>query len=405
MDVNKLIARVKALLLTPRTEWPIIADEPASAADLYKNYIAILALIPAVFTFIKMSFIGMSVPFAGTIRIGVGAGLKDLVIGYILSLVLVYVLALIINALAPTFGAQKNQEQALKVVAYAYTASWVSGVGQIVPYLSILILFAGGLYSIYLLYLGLPSTMKCPPQKAMGYTITAILIAIVLNILVAAVLGTNAMFSISRNNDVIFDKDSSLGRLDQWSRDVEQAGKKIEAAQKAGDSQAQAEAVNEMIGAALGGTNVEPLPLDRLKTFVPESLMGRARTDLTARNSMSPPMKYSKVNATYADDSGRVARLEITDTGGARLLLTMAGLVGEREQQSSNGYEKTYRSDGAFVREKWHDNRGEYTVLVGDRFSVSLTGDAEDIDDLKEAVQTVDLRGLAALRNLGVAKN
>ena len=47
-----LVERVKAILLTPKTEWPVIAREPGDVAYLFKNYVAILAAIPAVCGFI-----------------------------------------------------------------------------------------------------------------------------------------------------------------------------------------------------------------------------------------------------------------------------------------------------------------------------------------------------------------
>ena len=62
MDFSKLIARVQALLLTPKTEWPVIAAEQETVANLYKNYILILAAIPVIAGFIKGSLIGTSYP-------------------------------------------------------------------------------------------------------------------------------------------------------------------------------------------------------------------------------------------------------------------------------------------------------------------------------------------------------
>ncbi len=47
--------------------------------------------------------------------------------------------------------------QALKLAAYAFTAAWVAGVAQVVPWIGALIALAGGIYSIYLFYLGLPT--------------------------------------------------------------------------------------------------------------------------------------------------------------------------------------------------------------------------------------------------------
>ena len=68
MDLSKQIARVKAILGTPRTEWPVIASEPATIGGIYKDYVLILAAIPAVFGFLKYSVIGINLPFLGTYR-------------------------------------------------------------------------------------------------------------------------------------------------------------------------------------------------------------------------------------------------------------------------------------------------------------------------------------------------
>ncbi|MBB6091368.1 thiamine transporter ThiT [Povalibacter uvarum] len=414
MDFNKLIARVKAILLTPKTEWPVIAGEPATTADLYKNYILLLAAIPAIVGFIKMSVIGISIPFAGTIRIGFGAGLVNMLVTYGLSLVMVFVMALIIDALAPSFGGQKDQTQALKTVAYAYTASWVAGFAHFLPWIGWLVMLAGGIYGIYLLYLGLPHTMKCPQEKAPGYTVVAIIIAIVLGFVIGIVAGavsgvssvmSGATFS-SGGDDVQFDKDSSLGKLEQWSKEVEKAGKQMEAAEKSGNQQAQADAMKALMGAALGGGNVESLEPDRLKAFLPESLDGRTRGDVSVERNAAMGLQISEARASYANEAGETLRLEITDTGSAKGLLAFAGWAGvEGEKQTGSGYEKTYREDGRIIHEEWHGDSGEYATVVGDRFTVKVSGSAGSIDDLKDAVSQVDLGGLEDLKGEGVKTN
>ena len=81
MDFNKLIARVKNILLTPKTEWPVIAAEPDTVQGLYKNYIMILAAIPAVIAFLRYSVFGVGIPIVGgTFRLGIGAGLVQMIV-------------------------------------------------------------------------------------------------------------------------------------------------------------------------------------------------------------------------------------------------------------------------------------------------------------------------------------
>jgi hypothetical protein len=103
-----LLNRVRGILLTPDTEWGVIAGETTTVSELYKNYILLLVAVPAVFGFLKGSLLGIHVPLLGTYRIGVGAGLSSMVITYLMSLMQIYVVAFVVDTLAPTFGAQKN---------------------------------------------------------------------------------------------------------------------------------------------------------------------------------------------------------------------------------------------------------------------------------------------------------
>jgi hypothetical protein len=189
MDLNKIIQRARALLVSPRTEWPVIAAEPATVQDLYREYIMVLAAIPPICLFVKTSILGYAWHGFRIYRLGIGAGLTAAIVEYVVSLVGVYVLAVIIEALAPNFAAQGNRIQALKVAGYSYTASWVAGCAQILPGLYGLVALAGAIYSVYLLYLGLPSTMKALPERAGGYTAVTVIIALILGWIIAVITG------------------------------------------------------------------------------------------------------------------------------------------------------------------------------------------------------------------------
>lgn len=181
-----LVERVQAILLKPKATWPEIDSEPADAASLYKNYVMILALIPAVASFIGLSLIGIGA-FGVSFRVPLASGLANMIVGYVLSLVMVFVLALIIDAMAPTFEGTKSQIGALKLSAYASTAAFVGGVFSLLPSLSVLGALAA-LYGVYLLYTGLPVLMKCPSDKAVAYTAVVVVCAIVGGVVIAWVL-------------------------------------------------------------------------------------------------------------------------------------------------------------------------------------------------------------------------
>jgi Yip1 domain len=182
-----LVDRVKRILMSPRTEWEVIDSEATTPAQLYTGYIVPLAAIGPIAQIIGYSVFGISVPFMGTYRVPIGSAITSALVTYVLSLAATYVLALIIDALAPTFNGQKSQIQALKVAAYSSTASWVAGIFHLIPGLRLLTIL--GLYSLYLLYLGLPILMKAPREKAMAYTAVVILAAIVLFMIIGVIAG------------------------------------------------------------------------------------------------------------------------------------------------------------------------------------------------------------------------
>jgi hypothetical protein len=186
-NAMNLVDRVKRILLSPRTEWEVIDAEQTTPAALYTGYIAPLAAIGPIAQLIGYSVFGITVPFMGTYKVPFGSALTGAIISYVLTLVGTYLLALIIDGLAPTFNGQRNQIQALKVAAYSSTAAWVAGIFALIPGLRLLGIL--GLYSLYLLYLGLPVLQKTPREKALPYTAVVILAAIVLFMIVGLIAG------------------------------------------------------------------------------------------------------------------------------------------------------------------------------------------------------------------------
>jgi hypothetical protein len=185
---NRVIERAKAILLTPRTEWPVIAGEATSAQDIYVRYVAPLVAVGVLASMIGGVLIGIPIPLLGTVRLGIGAALGGAILHFVLTFVAVFVVTMIVDALAPTFGGQKDALRALKVTAYSFTPAWVAAILTIVPALGFV---AGllGLYGLYLMYIGLPVLMRAPADKALGYTVVVVLCAIVLNVVVAALTG------------------------------------------------------------------------------------------------------------------------------------------------------------------------------------------------------------------------
>jgi hypothetical protein len=425
VDFNKIIARAKAMVLTPRAEWPVAAAEPASVGSLYSGYIVLMAAIPPIATFIKISLIGSSFGYFGSFRLPIGWGLEQAILSYVLSLIGVFVSALIVDALAPSFGGEKNQVQAIKAVAYSYTAYWVASIAIIVPGIGWLVALIGVVYSFYLLNMGLPFTMKCPPDKSIGYTVVTILVAIVIYFVIGMVVagvqrfaGVGPLGGAGFSSGMMhgyrqqgsFEPGSTGAALQAWANNVDKASKQMDAATKSGDSNAQANAVGAVLGAALGNNGkVESLAPDRIKPFLPETLGGLNRTQIQVQRNGAMGMQLSTGSATYSDGGQHTLNLEITDTGSLKGLVGFAaGYAGtEQDTETDTGYEKIYKNGDQLIHEKW-DNKsqyGEYGTVVANRFAVKVSGNAASIDELKAAVNSLDLSGLAALKSEGVQSN
>jgi len=189
-----LIDRVKNIILTPKSEWPVIDREPGDVVYIFTNYVAILAAIPAICGFIGLSIVGMSVPGLGSVRMPVVSGLLNAIVSYLFTFVSVYVVALIVDALASTFSGRKNFESALKVTAYSYTPFWICGIFLLIPGLRFLTIL--GLYGFYLLWLGLPLLMKSPQDKSLAYTAAVVIVAVVIGVVIGLIMG--ALFAYPR---------------------------------------------------------------------------------------------------------------------------------------------------------------------------------------------------------------
>lgn len=182
MDFAAILGRVQRLILSPASEWDVIAGEDANVQRIYMNYVGPLIIVAALASAIGMSVVGINFGL-GTFRVPAGAALGQAILTILLGMAGVYITGLVINALAPQFGGTQDAGQAFKVAAYSPTAAWVATVVTILPQLGIIALI-GSLYSLYLLYVGLPKLMKPAEDKAIVYTLAIVGVMIVIYILI-----------------------------------------------------------------------------------------------------------------------------------------------------------------------------------------------------------------------------
>ena len=407
----RLIERAKNIVLTPKTEWDAIATDTTPTPSLVTGYVLPLAALAALAGFLSAAVIGTTVPFTGaTFRMPMGWAIGMFIYQLVMAVVAVFVVAFIIDALAPTFGGQKNFNQAIKVAAYSYTPGWIGGMLTVIPFVGWLLGFLLALYGLYLLYLGLPRLMKNPAEKSVGYTVIVIVVAIVVGFVIAIVGGMltapamMAGMAVSGPGTVTYDKNSAMGKLDDFGKKMEAAGKKMEEAQKSGDPGKQMAAAMGAMGTVLsGGKGVEPVQVDVLKPLLPEKFAGLPRTAMSADRSGVPGLMAAKVEGKFGDASGKHVELDIVDTGGAAGLTALAGWASMgMVSESENDQRRTRmrREGNRVVREEVSKRGGtnSYALILADRFMVTAEGRGVDIDTLKSAVGGLDLAKIESLK-------
>ena len=451
MQFPGLFERAKNILLQPNVEWPVIAAEATPAAKLYAGYIAPLAAIGPLASIIGMSVVGISVPFLGTVRTPILSSALYAIVAFVLALVGVFVLALIIDALAPTFSGEKNRAQALKVAAYSYTPAWLAGILSAVPMLSLLGIIAA-IYGLYLLYLGLPILMKAPKEKALGYTAVVVLCAIVLGVVVSAISGTmmgfRGMTPMGMHGSAIerqaasekagaaaagsllgglFGQDdkgkaaigSAIGQMAEVGRQMEKQAaqaknttspgneKTVESAASPKDIATAAGALGALGTALSGGKTVEPVDFRALKAMLPESLPEMPRSSASGEKNEMMGIQVSTAEADYQDGASGRIHIKISDLGTLTSLAGMAAAMEPKlDKETDTGYEKTMRVNGRQIHETFDTRaqQGELKVLLDGRFEVEINGNGVKMEAIKLALSRIDLAQLEAMKTQGVSQ-
>lgn len=187
-----IVDRAKNIILKPTDEWNVIATEPATVGGLFTGYAMILAAISLVTGIIFTGALGINAASLGTLGGGMALGFSAVaamaVIGYVLSLITLFLMSLIVNAVSPSFNGRSDMVQSTKLMTYASTPSWVVGLVSWIPILGGLLSFAAIAYVVYLIYLGLQPVLGVPKEKVAGFTVVIVLIYVVLSVIISGII-------------------------------------------------------------------------------------------------------------------------------------------------------------------------------------------------------------------------
>ena len=383
--------RARNILVRPKVEWPIIAAEPASIGSIYRDYVVYLAAIPVLCTFLAALVFGEGA-FGITSRPPFFAALWSAAVQYVLLLAGAYVLALIINLLAPRFGGADDSLSAFKLAAYSATASWAAGVFNLVPALSFLTIL--GLYSLYLLYTGAPVLMRIPADRALSFSAAIIGVGIVLSLLVAALL---AAFASTENSTAMAPPDEA-GRLGSGMATLEAARKHAEAIQQQMEAAQGRDQDSKAEEPEIG--SVQPVAADALKAVLPETLPGGfAKTEGSTSTVGAAGFGFAVARADYQRGDAKIS-ISLTDLGAAGAIAALGAAFGANTtEETETSYSKTYVTDGRMVTEAFNrqTEQGSYGMIVGNRIMVNAEGYGADMEELKSAIAAIDLDRVESL--------
>lgn len=178
-----LVERAKAILTTPKTEWDVINGESDDASKITMTYLIPLILIGTVASFIGFGLIGVNYGFGYKFK-STELGIKLAISYAVRGVAGVYILAFIIDALAPQFNSEKNFNKSFQLAAYSSTASLVAAVLLILPSLAILIIIAA-IYGLYIAYLGIPVLKKTSQDKHAVYFVVILVVSFAINLILS----------------------------------------------------------------------------------------------------------------------------------------------------------------------------------------------------------------------------
>ena len=389
-----LVERIQGILLKPAETWDIIAAEPATIQSIFTGYVVPLAAIGPVCRAIGSSLVGVGM-FGVSYHAPWLWSILGAVVGYVLSLVMVYAMAFIVDALAPNFGGQKDRLRAFKLVAYSGTASYVAGVFGLLPALGILIL-AAALYGIYIFYLGLPKLMRNPADKSIVYIVVIAVCGIVMSMIIGAIGGGVAMMgggaAMLASGHLAANPGGSFtiqGKDGSATVNLNQM--------QAAASQMAAQASAMKAGAATSAVKLADPTV--LLTLTPATFNGAVRSDTSTSSGGAGGVWAATAEATYAAGSGTI-HLKLVDMGSMAGLGAFANAMNVNSSSSSAGGYETVKTEGnRMTSERYNttDKSGEYNILVDGRINVSAEGSHVDMATLKALVAQIDVNKAEAL--------
>ena len=164
--MDKLILRIKNIILKPKDTWQTIKTEEATIKSIISQYLIFLAIVPAVAA--AFYFRDRFTEFAAVALVGA-------LLFAVLNIVGIYVTAKLVQVLAAKFEATTTDIDVFKLIAYSMTPALLGTVLFLIPLLTG-VAFIIALYSLFILYVGFPVLISCPDAKRLPFSLLSMVI-------------------------------------------------------------------------------------------------------------------------------------------------------------------------------------------------------------------------------------
>jgi hypothetical protein len=247
-----------------------------------------------------------------------------------------------------------------------------------------------------------------PQDKAPGYTAVLVVCGIVASVVIGMVTagitagaGFAGMAGMRHHGDGgEFSISSPDGKVTIDTTKLQEAAARAEAAAKQMENSNDPAAAGKVAAAALGGTGQPFAPQD-LKALLPESVAGLKRESMESEGSGAMGFNVSTASARFRDGDKQV-ELKVTDFGGGGGLLSFAAWANVTlDNETDTAVDKIYKQGERSVHEQYQKDgsRAEYTVVLGNGAIVEATGNGVPFSVVKEALGSIDLAKLEAMKH------
>ena len=186
-----LLDHTLGIFTNPNSEWRDIRKQHRSKTQEFLTHVPLLALIPALAFYYGVTQVGWTLGSGEPVYLTASSAMVLCVMSYLSALVGVWVFGEFINWMAATYSDEKiDPHHGMAIAVYVTIPIFISGIAGAFPviWVNAAATMLAAVYSVYLIYAGIPILMNIDKERGFLYSTSIITVALVL--LVSMRIGT-----------------------------------------------------------------------------------------------------------------------------------------------------------------------------------------------------------------------